>query len=57
MFLYNKEALLEELGIFIGSLQEYQEALAAGNKTALEKLLRDGRQRKESLEQAWKKEK
>lgn len=57
LFLYNKEALLEELGIFISSLQEYQEALAAEDRTTLEKLLRDGRQRKESLEQAWKKEK
>lgn len=50
LFMYNKEALLTELDILLGSLQEYRDAIAAEDRETLEQLLRDGRERKEELE-------
>ena len=50
LFMYNKEALLTELDILLGSLQEYRDAIAAKDRERLEQLLRDGRERKEELE-------
>lgn len=50
LFMYNREPLLKELDILIGSLNEYRRAIAEGDTAALEKLLRDGRERKEELE-------
>ena len=50
LFMYNKEALLAELDILLGSLQEYRDAIAAEDTEKLEQLLRDGRERKEELE-------
>ena len=57
LFLYNKEALLEELDLFLDSLQEYRKAVETEDREALEQLLRAGRERKESLERERKKEK
>lgn len=55
LFLYNEEPLLEELDILIGSLVEYRNAIADSDRETLEKLLRDGRIRKEELEEKKKK--
>lgn len=55
LFLYNEEPLLEELDILIGSLTEYRNAIADGDRETLEGLLRDGRMRKEELEEKKKK--
>ena len=55
LFLYNEEPLLEELDILIDSLTEYRRAIADGDREALEQLLRDGRMRKEELEERKKK--
>lgn len=55
LFLYNEEPLLEELDILIGSLTEYRNAIADGDRETLERLLRDGRMRKEELEEKKKK--
>ena len=57
LFLFNKDALLEELDLFLGSLEEYRRAIAEDDRQTLEKLLRDGRERKERLEQSAKGEK
>ena len=50
LFMYNREPLLKELDILIGSLNEYRRAIAEDDTAELEKLLRDGRERKEELE-------
>lgn len=54
LFLYNEEPLLTELDILIESLSEYRRAIADGDRETLERLLRDGRERKEELE--WKRQ-
>lgn len=48
---YNKDALLHELDILINSLQEYRKVIEAGDNDTLERLLRDGKERKEKLEE------
>lgn len=55
LFMYNKEALLGELDILIGSLDEYRQAIAEGDTERLKQLLKDGRERKELLEEKRKK--
>jgi prephenate dehydrogenase len=50
LFLDNKEHLLGELDLLIGSLHEYRDAIAAGDADALCSLLRDGRIAKENTE-------
>lgn len=53
--IYNEDALLSELDILIDSLVEYRKAIADGDRDTLEQLFRDGRERKELLEEKKKK--
>ena len=46
----NKDYLLHELDLFIASLQQYRDAMAADDLTTLTKLLDDGRRRKEEVD-------
>ena len=48
LFLDDADFLTKELGILIGHLEEYREALAAGDGERLRALLRDGREKKAS---------
>lgn len=50
LFLMNRDALLSELGILIGNLQQYADALADEDAVRLKALLRDGRLLKEGTE-------
>ena len=49
LFLLNQQHLLDDLDILIGSLQEYRQALAAGDRSRLEKLLEEGSRIKKQL--------
>lgn len=49
LFLLNQQHLLDDLDILIGSLQEYRQALAAGDRSCLEKLLEEGSLIKQQL--------
>ena len=49
LFLLNQQHLLDDLDILIGSLQEYRQALAAGDRSCLEKLLEEGSRIKQQL--------
>lgn len=46
LFLENSDNLLSELDTIIGSLREYRQAIAAGDRETLTKLLDDGRKQK-----------
>ena len=48
LFLENADDLTQEIDTIIAHLQEYREAIAAGDAQRLAKLLEDGRQRKEA---------
>ncbi len=50
LFLENKEHLLNELDLLIGSLQEYRQAIIRDDADTLRSLLRDGRIAKEEAE-------
>jgi prephenate dehydrogenase len=50
LFLENSDNLLRELDAIIGSLQEYRQAIAAGDRETLKGLLDDGRRRKEAVD-------
>lgn len=50
LFLENRENLLAELDLLIGSLNQYREAMAAGDADTLCRLLREGRIAKEETE-------
>jgi prephenate dehydrogenase len=50
LFLENKDYLLSELDVFIASLQQYRDAMAADDLTTLTTLLDDGRRRKEEVD-------
>ena len=50
LFVENKDYLLSELDIFIASLQQYRDAVAADDLTTLVTLLDDGRRRKEEVD-------
>ena len=50
LFLENKDFLLSELDTFIASLQQYRDAMAADNLSALTALLDEGRRRKEEVD-------
>ncbi len=50
LFLENKDYLLWELDVFIASLQQYRDAMAADDLPALTALLDDGRRRKEEVD-------
>ena len=54
LFLDNAEHLGFELDRIIRSLQEYRDALAAGDAQTLRRLLREGRERKEAIDTEWK---
>ena len=54
LFLDNAEHLGFELDCLIRSLQEYRDALAAGDAQTLCRLLREGRERKEAIDAEWK---
>ena len=49
LFLLNQQHLLDDLDILIGSLQEYRQALAAGDRSRLEELLEEGSRIKQQL--------
>ena len=50
LFLENRENLLAELDLLIGSLSQYRDAMAAGDADTLCRLLREGRISKEETE-------
>ena len=54
LFLDNAEHLGFELDCLIKALQEYRDAIAAGDAETLKKLLKDGRERKEAIDTEWK---
>ncbi len=54
LFLDNAEHLGFELDCLIRSLQEYRDAIAAGDAQALRRLLKEGRERKEAIDTEWK---
>ena len=53
LFLDNADRLGFELDCMIRSLQEYRDALAAGDAETLRRLLKEGRERKESIDTEW----
>ena len=54
LFLDNAEYLGFELDCLIRSLQEYRDAIAAGDAQTLRRLLKEGRERKEAIDTEWK---
>lgn len=54
LFLDNAKHLGFELDTLIRSLQEYRDALKAGDAETLCRLLREGRERKEAIDTEWK---
>ena len=54
LFLDNAEHLGFELDCLIRSLQEYRDAIAAGDAQTLQRLLKEGRERKETIDTEWK---
>jgi prephenate dehydrogenase len=50
LFLDNKDYLADEIDALIENLTAYKEAVAAGDKEALIKLLDEGRRRKEEID-------
>ena len=50
LFLENKDYLLSELDVFIASLRQYRDAMAADDLDGLTTLLDDGRRRKEEVD-------
>ena len=54
LFLDNAEYLGNELEHIIRSLQEYRDALKAGDGETLCRLLKEGRERKEAIDTEWK---
>ena len=50
LFLENKDALLFELDSFIGSMQEYRDALANEDADTLKRLLKDGKDAKAAID-------
>ena len=57
LFLDNAEHLGFELDCIIRSLQEYRDAIAEGDAKTLCRLLREGRERKETIDTEWKEKK
>ena len=54
LFLDNAQHLGFELDCLIRSLQEYRDAIAAGDAETLRRLLKEGRERKEAIDTEWK---
>ena len=57
LFLDNAEHLGFELNCLIRSLQEYRDAIAAGDAQTLCRLLKEGRERKETIDTEWQEKK
>ena len=57
LFLDNAEHLGFELDCLIRSLQEYRDAIAAGDAQTLCRLLKEGRERKETIDTEWQEKK
>ena len=53
LFLDNADHLGFELDCIIRSLQEYRDAIAAGDAETLSRLLKEGRERKEAIDTEW----
>ena len=50
LFIENADNLTEELDILIDSLEEYREAIGAGDREKLVKLLEEGKRKKEEVD-------
>ena len=50
LFLENRDNLLAELDTFLGELEDYKKALEESDEQGLNKLLREGKERKEAVE-------
>ena len=50
LFLLNRESLLTEIDQLIGHISEVRTAIAAGDRTQLEAVLREGREAKERID-------
>lgn len=50
LFLDNREFLMEELDFLIGNLQQYKDAMEAGDRETLVRLLAEGKARKEAVD-------
>lgn len=54
LFLDNRGNLISEIDFLIDSLTEYRDALARNDAEALMRLLREGRERKERIDEEWR---
>ncbi len=54
LFLDNADYLGNELDTIIRSMQEYRDALRAGDAETLKRLLKEGRERKEEIDSEWR---
>ncbi|MBR2180648.1 MAG: prephenate dehydrogenase, partial [Oscillospiraceae bacterium] len=54
LFLENRGNLISELDFIIDSLTEYRDALAENDEERLMSLLREGRMRKERIDEEWR---
>lgn len=54
LFLSNKKPLLQEIDSLITELKKYKIAIETEDKTTLKQLLKDGRERKEKVDNIWK---
>ncbi len=54
LFFENKDNLINEIDFIIKSLAEYRDALSEGDRDKLCSLLREGREKKERVDQEWK---
>lgn len=50
LFILNRDALLPEIDNLLSNIQQIRDAIAAGDETALEGILRRGREAKESID-------
>lgn len=54
LFLANRGNLISEIDFLIDSLTEYRDALSEGDEARLMSLLREGRERKERIDEEWR---
>ena len=54
LFLDNGDNLVGELECLIRDLEEYRDAIRDGDEVRLKALLRDGRERKEEIDEEWR---
>jgi len=54
LFLENRGNLVEEIDFIIDSLTEYRDALVENDAERLRALLREGRERKERIDEEWR---